>query len=67
MQLSALDIEAEHQAALDSLSLRQRRALERLALAERRSWQRGAAVEDHLGLLFTAEAIMRVRGAANDR
>jgi hypothetical protein len=67
MQLSALDIEAEHQAALDSLSPSQRRALERLALAERRSWQCGDSVEDHLGLLFAAEAIVRVRAAANDR
>ncbi len=66
MQLSSLDIEAEHLAALASLSPGQRRALGRLAFAERRSWQSGGAVDDHLGLLFTAEAIARTR-AANDR
>ena len=67
MQLSSLDIEAEHQAALASLSPRQKRALRRLALAERRSWQSGGAIDDHLGLLFTAEAIARAQSAANDR
>lgn len=64
---SALDIEAEHQAVLDSLSRRQRRALEQVALAERRSWRLGGALEDHLGLLLTAEAIANHRAAANDR
>ena len=67
MHLSALDVEAEHEAALSSLSPAQRRALGRLALAESRSWRSEESIEVHLDRLFAAEAAARSPRPANDR
>lgn len=67
MQISALEVEAEHQAALGSLTLAQRRAFERIALAESRSWRDGGGIEHHLEQLFAYEASGRSMRVANDR
>jgi len=66
MYLTAYDIEAEHEAAIGSLSVAQRRAFERLTLAESRSWRDGDDVEAHLERMFAGEAAARSAIAAND-
>ena len=67
MQISALEVEAEHRAALGSLTLAQRRAFERIALAETRSWREGGGLKHHLEEVFAYEAFGRSVRAANDR
>jgi hypothetical protein len=67
MYMTTSDIEAEHDAAIGSLSVAQRRAFERLALAESRSWRDGGDIEVHLERVFACEAVARSVIVANDR
>jgi hypothetical protein len=67
MHLSERDIQAEHEAALRSLSVAQQRAFARVADAESRSWREGGGVEARLQLSFVLEAAARSVIPANDR
>ena len=63
--VTAADIEAEHRAALASLTADQRRALDRLASARQRTNFNGRFPQENLQAIFAAEAEARsVRAAA---
>lgn len=62
----AIDIEAEHRAAIASLTLDQRRAFERIAWAESRSWREGGDMDSLLQQAFVSEARARSAVLAND-
>ena len=62
--ISAADVEAEHQAALATLTPEQRRALERLANARQRTNFNGRFPQENLKAIFVAEAQSRSRAAA---
>ena len=57
--VTAADIEAEHKAALATLTPDQRRALERLANARQRTNFNGRFPQDNLKAIFAAEAEAR--------
>ena len=61
--ITAADIEAEHRAALATLTSDQRRALDRLANARQRTNFNGRFPQENLQAIFTAEAQART-GAA---
>lgn len=54
------DIEAEHNAALASLTFEQRRALDRMASARQRTNFNGRLPRDNLRAIFEAEATARL-------
>ena len=62
--VSVEDIEAEHKAALASLTPDQRRALERLANARQRTNFNGRFPQENLRAIFAAEAEARSRRPA---
>ncbi len=62
--LTAADIEAEHRAALATLTPDQRRALDRLANARQRTNFNGRFPQENLQAIFAAEAEARTRTAA---
>jgi hypothetical protein len=64
INLTAADIEAEHRAALATLTPDQRRALDRLANARQRTNFNGRFPQENLQAIFTAEAQARSRAAA---
>jgi hypothetical protein len=57
--VTAEDIEAEHKAALASLTPEQRRALDRLANARQRTNFNGRFPQENLKAIFAAEAEAR--------
>ena len=64
MTITPEDIEAEHQAALASLTPEQRRALERLASARQRTNFNGRFPRENLKAIFAAEAEARSQAIA---
>jgi len=62
--VSTAQIEAEHNAALASLTPEQRRALERLADARQRTNFNGRFPQENLKAIFAAEAQARARRTA---
>jgi hypothetical protein len=60
---TAADIEAEHRAALASLTSDQRRALDRLANARQRTNFNGRFPQENLQAIFAAEAQTRSRAS----
>jgi hypothetical protein len=58
--LTPEDIEAEHNAALASLTVEQRRALDRLASARQRTNFNGRLPRENLRAIFEAEAGSRI-------
>lgn len=64
INVTAADIEAEHRAALATLTPDQRRALDRLANARQRTNFNGRFPQENLQAIFTAEAEARTRAAA---
>lgn len=62
--VAAARIEAEHNAALATLTPDQRRALERLATARQRTNFNGRFPQENLRAIFAAEAEARCRGQA---
>jgi hypothetical protein len=62
--ITPAEIEAEHRAALATLTPEQRRALERLANARQRTNFNGRFPQENLQAIFAAEAEARTRGAA---
>ncbi len=62
--VTAADIEAEHRAALATLTPDQRRALDRLANARQRTNFNGRFPQENLQAIFAAEAQARTRAAA---
>lgn len=58
------DIEAEHNAALASLTVEQRRALDRLSAARQRTNFNGRLPRENLQAIFQAEAEARSPRAA---
>ena len=62
--ITAADIEAEHKAALATLTPDQRRALDRLANARQRTNFNGRFPQENLQAIFAAEAVARSRSAA---
>ncbi len=61
--VTAADIEAEHRAALATLTPEQRRALDRLANARQRTNFNGRFPQENLQAIFNAEAQARTRAA----
>jgi hypothetical protein len=62
--VTAADIEAEHRAALATLTPDQRRALDRLANARQRTNFNGRFPQENLQAIFAAEAEARSRAVA---
>jgi hypothetical protein len=62
--VSAAEIEAEHNAALATLTPDQRRALDRLANARQRTNFNGRFPQENLQAIFAAEAQARSRKTA---
>jgi hypothetical protein len=62
--ITAAEIEAEHRAALATLTPDQRRALDRLANARQRTNFNGRFPQENLQAIFAAEAQARNRAAA---
>lgn len=62
--VTAAEIEAEHNAALATLTPEQRRALHRLANARQRTNFNGRFPQENLRAIFAAEAEARCRGEA---
>lgn len=58
-QITSADVQAEHKAALLSLSPEQRRAIQRLQQAKQRSHFNGRYPEENLQAIFEAEAKSR--------
>ena len=58
-QVTSADVQAEHKAALLSLSPEQRRAIQRLQQAKQRSHFNGLYPEENLQAIFEAEAKTR--------
>ena len=58
------EIEAEHKAAMASLTVEQRRALDRLASARQRTNFNGRMPQENLRTIFEAEAEARASRAA---
>jgi hypothetical protein len=63
LAVTAADIEAEHRAALATLTPDQRRALDRLANARQRTNFNGRFPQENLQAIFNAEALARTRAA----
>lgn len=61
MTITPEDVEAEHRAALASLTVTQRRALDRLATARQRTNFNGRFPQENLKAIFQAEAEARMR------
>ena len=64
MTVTPEQIEAEHKAALASLSEAQRRAIQRLQQAKQRTHFNGRFPDENLKLIFEAEAETRMRRQA---
>ena len=64
VSITADQVEAEHKAALASLTPEQRRALERLANARQRTNFNGRFPQENLRAIFVAEAEARSRATA---
>ncbi len=62
--VTAAEIEAEHRAALATLTPDQRRALDRLASARQRTNFNGRFPQENLRAIFEAEAEARMRQVA---
>ena len=63
MTVTPEEIEAEHKAALASLSESQRRAIQRLQQAKQRTHFNGRFPQENLKMIFEAEAESRMRAA----
>ncbi len=63
MTVTPEEIEAEHKAALASLTEGQRRALQRLQQAKQRAHFNGRFPNENLQLIFAAEAESRMKAA----
>ncbi len=64
MTVTPEQVEAEHKAALASLTEAQRRAIQRLQQAKQRAHFNGRFPDENLKLIFTAEAESRTRDRA---
>lgn len=64
MTVTPEEIEAEHKAAMASLTEGQRRALQRLQQAKQRAHFNGRFPNENLQLIFEAEAERRMTAAA---
>jgi len=64
MTITPEHIEAEHKAALASLTEAQRRAIQRLQQAKQRAHFNGRFPDENLKLIFEAEAETRMRRQA---
>ncbi len=63
MTVTPEEIEAEHKAALASLTESQRRAIQRLQQAKQRAHFNGRFPDENLKMIFAAEAESRIKAA----
>ena len=64
MTVTAQQVEAEHKAALASLTEAQRRAIQRMQKAKQRAHFNGRFLDENLQMVFAAEAETRMRDIA---